>query len=278
MALYTIYAYQFKPLAVQLDLFNKERCLEQRSELMSQKNKIFENIIKSCIFTHRNRQLSSQLLFCSDEIIAFKLANVKAVHLEQKFQVKTTTDEPSATVLIYNDANVQRIAIEQNKAFTDTGVVIRILKKAFNDQLENEGLSITIKKEYKEREFWDLINRNSDCIKMVRFEFDYPNLPRVSESVSTMLKQASEAALSAKTRLEFNSAEKECLNIDESNEQIKGLTQAASGSGNSVVLRIKGMKKLQKTGYTTKTLRFDDLEIQANNVEDIKEIFRSLDE
>lgn len=38
------------------------------------------------------------------------------------------------------------------------------------------------------------------------------------------------------------------------------------------------MKKLQKTGYTTKTLRFDDLEIQANNVEDIKEIFRSLDE
>ena len=66
--------------------------------------------------------------------------------------------------------------------------------------------------------------------------------------------------------------------IDESNEQIKGLTQAASGSGNSVVLRIKGMKKLQKTGYTTKTLRFDDLEIQANNVEDIKEIFRSLDE
>ena len=37
MALYTIYAYQFKPLAVQLDLFNKERCLEQRSELMSQK-------------------------------------------------------------------------------------------------------------------------------------------------------------------------------------------------------------------------------------------------
>nr|DAZ08259.1 MAG TPA: hypothetical protein [Caudoviricetes sp.] len=44
MALYTIYAYQFKPLAVQLDLFNKERCLEQRSELMSQKNKIFENI------------------------------------------------------------------------------------------------------------------------------------------------------------------------------------------------------------------------------------------
>lgn len=165
MALYTIYAYQFKPLAVQLDLFNKERCLEQRSELMSQKNKIFENIIKSCIFTHRNRELSSQLLFCSDEIIAFKLANVKAVHLEQKFQIKTTTDEPSATVLIYNDANVQRIAIEQNKAFTDTGVVIRILKKAFNDQLENEGLSITIKKEYKEREFWDLINRNSDCIK-----------------------------------------------------------------------------------------------------------------
>lgn len=245
---------------------------------MSQKNKIFENIIKSCIFTHRNRELYSQLLFCSDEIIAFKLANVKAVHLEQKFQIKTTTDEPSATVLIYNDANVQRIAIEQNKAFTDTGVVIRILKKAFNDQLENEGLSITIKKEYKEREFWDLINRNSDCIKMVRFEFDYPNLPRVSESVSTMLKQASEAALSAKTRLEFNSAEKECLNIDESNEQIKGLTQAASGSGNSVVLRIKGMKKLQKTGYTTKTLRFDDLEIQANNVEDIKEIFRSLDE
>ena len=238
MALYTIYAYQFKPLAVQLDLFNKERCLEQRSELMSQKNKIFENIIKSCIFTHRNRELSSQLLFCSDEIIAFKLANVKAVHLEQKFQIKTTTDEPSATVLIYNDANVQRIAIEQNKAFTDTGVVIRILKKAFNDQLENEGLSITIKKEY----------------------------------------QASEAAVSAKTRLEFNSAEKECLNIDESNEQIKGLTQAASGSGNSVVLRIKGMKKLQKTGYTTKTLRFDDLEIQANNVEDIKEIFRSLDE
>ena len=68
------------------------------------------------------------------------------------------------------------------------------------------------------------------------------------------------------------------MNIDESNEQIKGLTQAASGSGNSVVLRIKGMKKLQKTGYTTKTLRFDDLEIQANNVEDIKEIFRSLDE
>lgn len=54
MALYTIYAYQFKPLVVQLDLFNKERCLEQRSGLMSQKNKIFENILNHLKNTHLN--------------------------------------------------------------------------------------------------------------------------------------------------------------------------------------------------------------------------------
>ncbi|MBD9110280.1 MULTISPECIES: hypothetical protein [Bacteroides] len=275
MALYTIYTYQFKPV---FNLFNNEDCLRHQGELMSHKNKIFENAIKSCIFTHRNHKLSSQLLFCLDDIIAFKLANVKSVHLEQKFQIKTETDEPSVNILINNNPNVQRIAIEQNKAFTETGVVIKILKKAFNALLIDQGLSITIKKEYQEREFWDLINRNPDCIKMVRFEFDYPNLPRVSESVSSMLKQASEASLSAKTRLEFNSAEKECLKIEESNEQIKGLTQAASGSGNSVVFRVKGMKKLQRTGYTTKTISFDELEIQADNIEGIKEIFKSLNE
>ena len=77
MALYTIYTYQFKPV---FNLFNNEDCLRHQGELMSHKNKIFENAIKSCIFTHRNHKLSSQLLFCLDDILAFKLANVKSVH------------------------------------------------------------------------------------------------------------------------------------------------------------------------------------------------------
>ena len=107
---------------------------------------------------------------------------------------------------------------------------------------------------------------------MVRFEFDYPNLPRVSEAIDEMIKSASIDNHSSKTKLEFNSDNDSYLRISEDSDNIKRLNKASSESGNPITCKVKGIKKQIKTGNTTKTVEIDEISITTGNSEDIDQI------
>lgn len=275
MALFSIYTYQFSPV-IDGDLFSE--VLFERKKIMSQKNTVFERIIKETKYVHRNKILSAQLIFIQGDIIAFRLANRKTVRLEKKFQEEVEINEPSSLVIIYNSSFEQRIAIEQNtNAFSETEVVAKILRNSFVKVLKRFNLSITIRKEYQKQEFWSFVQEHTENIEMLRFEFDYPNLPRVSKCIEDLIKDVSEETLSTKTRFELNSGENNNLKITEDNNQITNLAKASSESGNPIIMKVKGYKSFFKTGKTTRTVELDEVEVEAKNIEDIKNVFHSLD-
>lgn len=278
MALFDIYTYQFSPLPIQGDLFD-ESYIHKQEVVMENKNNVFKDLLQGINFTYRNKRHSICHFPKDNELIVFKISNTKTMLLERDFKIEATTDEPSSLVIIYNSPYVQRIAIQQNlRAFSDTEIVVRIIQNSLKHDLAQYGLRIAIKKEYRSQEFWDIVNTNMDSISMLRFEFDYPNLPRVTEKVDTLLRGLSKGVYSGKTKLEFNALEKEALNLNRDNEALNDLTKAASSSGNPITLKIKGYRKYKKTGNTTKTVEFDEAEIISKTGDELRDFFNRIDE
>jgi len=141
---------------------------------------------------------------------------------------------------------------------------MKILESTFSHYLNNYGLEIDISKEYKESEFWNIIHDNPQGLTMVRFQFLYPNLPRVWGNIEAILRDTSEDTNSNKTLLEYQSGENEKLLLNESNEQIKGLAKASADSGSVITIKARGIKRYIRTGNTEKSIEIDDLEANIN--------------
>ena len=278
MALFSIYTYQFSPLPIQGELFD-EFYIEKQRSVMENKNDIFRQLIQSTDFVYRNKKHSVCFFPKDKDLIVFRISNIRTMLLEKDFKKNPIVDEPSSLVITYNSPLVQRIAIQQNnRAFNEDGVIVRIIQSSLKHSLSRHGLRMTIRKEYENQEFWKLVDNNPCQISMVRFEFDYPNLPRVAEKVDSLLRDLSKDVYSGKTKLEFNAPEKEVLNLNRNDETLYALSKASSSSGNPIVLKIKGFKKYVKTGNSTKTIDIDEVEIEAQSGEEIKDIFNRIDE
>lgn len=277
MSVFTIYTYQFSPLHkhTQPDLFSGLKYPSPKEAMMN-KNITFAGVLPDASYSYRGNNLSSHIEINQDDLIVLRLANKRTVRLEKNFQTEEFTNEPSIYVIIYNDFGVQRIAIEQNSyIFSDTNVVANILERSLSELLERHNLVISIKKEYQESEFWDMVKGYEGLIQMVRFEFDYPNLPRISSTLGKTLEELSKQTGSRQTRLELRN-DQQPLDLSEDNRRVKDLTLASSNSGNNITFKAKGFRKHFKTGKTSKTVEFDALSIQCDNVEALKKILESI--
>jgi len=121
-------------------------------------------------------------------------------------------------------------------------------------------------------------NQTEKSIKKLRFEFNYPNLPRVTKNLNSALKNASEIVNSTRSAIEFNAEEEKTLqNINANNKTINGLVKASAEGGTPIKMRVKGYKKYVETGNKAKTIEFD-LDLSTKNIEEVKDILRELKE
>lgn len=282
MALFTLYTYQFSPILNfnhdQIDLFGKVY-IQSAIDSMENKNKIFEKSLIKSKYRHLGKDLSTQLIINDNNLIIFRIANKKNIKLEKNFHPEVFTNEPSILIVVNNDKEVQRIAIEQNTSiFSDTSVVAGIISKSLKESLKENNLSISIKREFKETEFWEVVNRHKDGIRMVRFQFDYPNLPRSCSRASEMLKSISKVINGKSSKAEFQAAEGEVLELENDNDGLNDLIKESANTGNYITFGIKGTNKHLKTGNTIKTLDID-VSGKTDDIENIKsllETFRSI--
>lgn len=261
MSRYIIYTYQFSPLAnAEVSLFGEKNITVK--EAMEKKQEFLrEFFISYRPFRTKRNEYSQKILFQDSGFIVFRIANEKLQSLEEDFKVEKRVNHPSCVVIVDNRKDIQRIAIEDcNNAFSDTNTVANILTSTFNAFLKQYRLSIAIQKEYEKGEFWDIIDRYPKGMSMVRFHFSYPNLPRVSESIDEMIKNASEVTNSKQTTFEFKTPNDEQLTISRNNPQIKALVQASADSGNIITLKAKGLKRHIFTGDTFKSFEVEDIE------------------
>lgn len=281
MATFNMYTYQFSPIQnIPVGSLFDEYFTQEQDRIMAQKNVAFDRVvniaISECEFYHRNRKLSAQLIFAQDNMIVFRIANQKKVILEKEFIQSIETNEPSTIVLIYNDKEVQRIAIEQHReAFPDTDIVAKIIQSSASRLMHSDKLNVSIRKEYCETEFWNFVTENPNQIQMIRFEFDYPNLPRLREYISDMIKNAGRSISGDKAHIQYETTDGS-LNLEKNNEELQHLNRVSSEGGNPITFRLRGQREHHKTGQTTVTKEIDELDITANNVADLQAILRTI--
>lgn len=281
MATFNMYTYQFNPtISIPIGSLFDEYFSQEQDKIMSKKNDVFEKVVLTAIedseFYHRSRRLSAQLLFNKDNLIVFRIANKRKFILEKEFVESIETNEPSTLVLIYNDGDVQRMAIEQHRdAFPDTDIVAKIIQNAASRLLQSDQLNVVIRKEYCETEFWNFVRENPNQIQMIRFEFEYPNLPRLREHIGDVIKAAGKSISGDKATIQYE-ATNNGLNLEEGNQVLQQLNRASSEGGNPIIFRLRGQRVHYKTGETTVTKEIDELEITADNVIDIQNILRTV--
>lgn len=267
MASYLLYTYQFAPLMDEsINLFHPEPNITTR---MDKKQEYLHEILSDSNLTFRSARdgvFEHQIRYNSNGIIILKLANNKQLSLEENFKKKKHNYSPSCFIIIDNRKDIQHIAIEDDStAFSTTDVVRNIIEYSLRKALKSFGLTISIKKEYQKTEFWQLIEQYPKGVSMVRFHFSYPNLPRVSKSINTLISNQSKITNSKETTFELKSSDTEKLSLSDDNEQLNGLIDASAKSGNIITLKMKGYRKHIQTGETTKKLEIEDLEVQMQD-------------
>lgn len=272
--IFNIYTYQFKPIYQERTLFC-DPDLEAK-KAMEKKNIIFAEALKDVIFAYRNKKHNVHFIVKTNDFFIFQISNPRKIIIEKSFQVSEELNEPSAYVIIHNDREVQRMAIQQDLlAFSDTNVVASIITNSVRQVLQDAFLQISIRREYSRSEFWDIVNANSDQITSIKFKFDYPNLPRVRSLIPEMLKNASARTRSSTTTLEFEAEKDRTLYIDENDKDIQELNNGAADCGSEVAIGLKGFRRKIRTGHTTKEIELDELQI-IGNPNDIKDILKSI--
>jgi len=261
---FDIFTYQLSVLPMnQLSLFDKALSKE---ELMGKKNLFFNEIFKAQLsFYHRRNKLNYKVEFKSDEFILIRLANKKVVHIERKFHRESFESEPSCLVGIYNTQETQYLLIESDRtSFGTSFTVARIIEKAFERELAKFNFRIKIHPKYEEKEFWELLDKYPDQVEGLRFEFEYPNLPRVNKFLSDELKEASKALNSGKTKIEFLAVDDNILdNLVEDNTELNSLVKTSAEGAGPVKIKIKGLKRWESTDNKVKSYEFDSLEVDA---------------
>lgn len=272
MASFILYTYQFAPLSVNQSLFASLPIPEER---MKNKQEYLQCVISNEAFNFkgsRDGKYEHRICYNNGGIIILKLANNKHTSLEENFKKRTYNYSPSCYIIIDNRKDVQHIAIEEDTvSFSTTDVAKNILEYSLRKALKTYGLTISINKEYQKHEFWQLIERYPKGVEMVRFQFSYPNLPRVSESIRDFITNQSKLTNSKETTFELKSGGAEQLSLSDANDQLKGLVEASAMSGNAITLKMKGFKRYIRTGETTQKIEIDDLEGKFKD----EEIFQS---
>ena len=284
MARYIIYTYQFSPIRnPNLSMFEEIGTPEDR---MNKKQDYLEEILTNpdLQFKYKNTIYQSQCIYNDMHFFVFQIANDRPVRIEENFRKKKQDNHPSSFVIIDNRTDVQHIAIEEcPSSFTETLTVCNILKATFNRHLKGKGLVVDIAKEYQDSEFWEHVDKYKESgISMVRFHIDYPNLPRVRDSIRELLSATSKESNSKQTTLEFKADANESLELSRENAEIEGLAKASADSGSTICIKAKKVRKYIKTGKTSKSLEIDDLvvtlkdDLHRKSYEKLAELFNSI--
>lgn len=276
MAKFNIYTYQFSPVPLQTNLFEVSR--PSLRECMNNKHQIFTEVLngENLRLTYRNKVYPHRLLHANNDVYVLQIANRKSIVLEQDFQRTSIDNAPSVFVIIDNRENGQRILIEDDMAFSDTSVIQNILLSSFKCILASSGLVIRIEKEYDRSEFWNVVDAHPEAITMVRFQMMYPNLPRISQHIHDLLRDASENVNSHNTSLELKAEPGTTLILSRDNEQLNDLNNASADSGCVTKLKINGLRSFVSTGQTTKNIEIDNLEAELNNPDFLNQILRGI--
>ena len=256
MANFSVYTYEFIPLAAQGDLFNQDATNESFEEVKARKQQTFQKYMDmiadgTLIPKMEDKEYRCKVLYNCGGLMVFKIENIKDESFDWNFSKASHKIGPNCHVIIDNRKDMQHIAIERKtKAFSSPNVVKNILNATLKPLLKDERLLFDIKPQYQPKEFWDYIRMHrEEGIREIRFYFPYPNLPAISDKYGDYMKQMG---------IDYNccpgfimyAPDDLDMKLEEDDPQMQFYTAAAGESG--VPIAIKTKAKGAKTHYVGK--------------------------
>lgn len=260
MSSFVVYTYQFAPLQTDSSCLFPDKYTDPDA-VWKNKQEILSSVYQNIVFHYRKTVYEHENKYNENSIIVFKIANNKHLTQEASFVAKKLEHHPSCYVIIDNRKDVQNIFIEEDSySFSDSSVVANILQSSFNAILKSYGLILSINKRFKSEEFWQYVSSVEDGVRMLRFSFLYPNLPRVQEKIDEAIARSSRQVRSKNTLIEYNSGEDETLSLSPEDNDLCNLVDAASMSGSEIKVRAKKMRRIKVIGETTEIIEIENLE------------------
>jgi len=262
------YRYHLVPVKTdQLSIFNKEITVE---ELKEKKNQFFSEILSSSksLKGINTAQLPIEIDYAKDDIFIMKLAVERKTTLYKDFKPLDYNNQPFIYIAINNDAEVQKILIEDNQnAFKKTSTVRNILQHAYSTLLAKFELTIHIEPVVDQVSFWDFVDKHQKKIEKLEFEIVKPNLANISKSLTEPLKQLINITNSHKTSITLKAPENGVLeNISKKNAQLNNLVNYSNeGGGDSIKMKLKGVSKKVTTSNMVKETYIDSAEFESSN-------------
>lgn len=271
MPIFDFYRFQLLPSSQnQQKLFNENYSAEQ---IRKNKNNFFQKILDNQIeITHKEYSLRKTQETIDDNLYLIKIASYKSIDRDnENFEKEKLPNWPSITIIIDNDEERQTIFISRNqKAFSNSKIVAKIIENSLNRYLSSYGLTIQIRETYDKNNFWNLIERHPRKVTRVRFEMVAPNMANISKALKVDLKKLNRESNCQNVNLELNSLPQTALEIDKDDELISGCVEYSSEGGGDIAVKIKGMRKEIRVSDTVKTIEIEELSIKMLNREVIE--------
>lgn len=275
-----LYRFHLLPLKTNTQAYNEyfdeKLTLE---ELKIKKNEIFKEVLLKLNTTTDKNKNPIQIYdkTDNDECFLYKIANKKITTITKNFKHTRTKDEPYVFIIINNNKEIQKIAINENsKAFTNPDSVRNIIKKLLQKDLEKYGINIEIEKLFDKKTFWNYASKYKDQISFINFKIIKPNLANISASLSEDLKKFMNKVNSHESNLKIKAPEKGVLeNINQSNPDINGLVDYSSNGGGSVTLKVKGITKSYNTLEKPEIIEIDEMQIEGSP-EEVNKVFATI--
>lgn len=249
MAKFNLYRYSFEPIEhpVQTSTLVDKRlslkeAYEQKTDLLWEFIMNDENI--KAFRGARRKTYSTKTVLRENYIYVCHFANKKIHGFERAFNHLQHQEEPSCVVILDGRSDMQYIAVEKKStAFTNTDTVAQSIQNTINRYLEPLFLRIEVRGEYRKNLLWRVISDYPRGIKMIRFNFPYPNMPEWTDKYEKFEKEYMKNLQGTLSR-QYNGLDGRPLVLSKDDENITRWNSICEDSAKTVDVQPIGFKKV----------------------------------
>ena len=239
MADFILYSYQCHPVHIEIDpkrslLSEFEEQENKRADVnMARHQELFQEFFggedepnrkhgDQVYFLHNGGYYAAKIMMNQGGIIMLRLQKDRTHEYESGFKMMKLPEQPSSMIIIDNRFEQQRVLIEHKKDVFAPSTIARMMEKTIGGWLTIKyrvGMEMPLV--YKKDQFWNVVEENLNGIKMMVFDFPYPNMARPMDKLGASLKKFG-VDLKGKVRIITKAQPRDFLIIDpkEKNEDL----------------------------------------------------------
>lgn len=183
--------------------------------------------------------LVAKMLYAHSGFYVMTVQNRTIITREIDWQRTPMVNMPSCIVIIANTEGRQLLMVENNGAFSKTGIVAKIFQDTFHALLLPEKLHIDFKAHYDSSTFVQHLEsklQKGVSLKWLKFHFDYPNMADDARLLAGYFEEFG-IEMNAEMDYTIKGHHKQPLNVDTKNmsPHLESIIKYAGNTGNTLV-------------------------------------------